>query len=115
MTSGVAENSVLFGGRVKPEAPTQEIERVWLPTASTLHNSRYKPPKGFAQRFQRHARPCAGHPRRDAVRRLQNFKSFGGGARRERLGPELIVPTWMTGTSPGMTDRALITQAKVLT
>jgi hypothetical protein len=51
MTSGVAENSVLFGGRVKPEAPTQEIERVWLPTASTLHNSRYKPLRDLHNAF----------------------------------------------------------------
>jgi hypothetical protein len=30
------------------------------------------------------------------------------------LGPALNVPTWMTGTSPVMTDRALITLGKVL-
>jgi hypothetical protein len=34
--------------------------------------------------------------------RLQNPNAFGGGARRDSLGPALIVPTWMTGTSPVM-------------
>jgi hypothetical protein len=29
------------------------------------------------------------------------------------LGPALDVPTWMSGTSPVMTDMALITQGKV--
>ena len=37
MTSSVAENSVLFGGPVKPEAPTQAIERVW--TTDGVHAS----------------------------------------------------------------------------
>jgi hypothetical protein len=45
---------------------------------------------------------------------LQNFNAFGGGARRDSLGPALNVTTWMTGTSPVITDRALITQGKVL-
>jgi hypothetical protein len=46
---------------------------------------------------------------------LQNFNAFGGGARRDSQAPALHVPTWMTGTSPVISDRTVINQWKVLT
>jgi hypothetical protein len=44
----------------------------------------------------------------------RNLYAFGAAPDVIVFGTVLNVPAWMPGTSPGMTDRALITQVKVL-
>ena len=60
--------------------------------------------RGSKQRPPRLARPCPGHPRRDRAPRLQNACAFVCSGRRYSLVAALLVPAWMTGTSPVMTD-----------
>ena len=55
----------------------------------------------------RHGRPCAGHPRRDVHRKFKSTKLTGAEKSVEVLISARPLTTWIPGTRPGMTLKAL--------